>query len=131
MRLDILDVARARLEEAGLREVRATSQVDARRTPESVSVFMGAPAESVGFYDMEWVTTIRLTVVCRRLSEADAMADAGEAHDALRRGDLSSENGSYELLGVEVSEPRPVLWDESGRTVWCVEANVEIKREDF
>lgn len=129
MRLDLLDVVQERLKEAGIKNVRL-SRADASRLNESCTLLMGVPEEDVGYFDCTFTTRVRVSALCRRLREEDAMSDAYEARHALAHAPLESRNGSYRLVGVEAGEPRPVLWDESGRNVWVVEATVEIERND-
>lgn len=128
-RLDLMDAARALL--AGVCPVPVTcSPADARRTPEAVVLSFGVPQEQVSYFDAEVTEAVRLTVICRRRRETDAMADASECRRALRHGALASANGSWRLVSLEAQEPRPYPFDESGALVWAFDCTIEIERKD-
>lgn len=130
MRNDMLDVVKKRLEETGLSPI-FTTMADARRHPESVTLAYGVPTPSVDYMDGGGEDSQRITVLCRRISEEDAIKDATSAYDVFRRGCLDSENGSYGLLSIEATKPQPIPWDESGRYVWAAEASITTTRKDF
>lgn len=129
-RLDLVDVVRARLIEAGVREV-FPYPPDSRTHPESTTVRLGVPGPQQQYFDLSFDTAVRITVMVRRIQDLDAMADAQAAERALRTSPLDSANGSYRFVSIETTRPRPVAWDESGRDVWVVEATAHIEIKEF
>lgn len=127
--MDLLDVMRKRLEEAGIRDVYATMP-DGRLHPESVTLAFGIPDRKTVYYDGTATSPLRVTVIVKRVGEFDAMATAQEAEAILRNSPLDSENGSYLLDSVETTDPQPLPWDESGRFVWAFDVYIET-RKDF
>lgn len=126
-RLDLADVVRARLMEAGLGEV-SIDPPSAMGRPESTVVRLGVPGADECYFDMSFDTPVRITVIVRRLQGIAAASDAQEAERALRTMPLDSANGSYRMVSIDTTAPRPVRWDESGRDVWAVEAVCHIER---
>ena len=128
-RLDLIDVIRARLMEAGIEDV-YPSMPDMRKVQEACVLTVGTPEEQTGYFDLTFSTPIRVTLLFSRIQELDAMSDALEAERVMRTSPLDSANGSYEVHGVETQKPRPVLWDESGRNVWAFDAIVNITMKE-
>lgn len=129
-RLDLVDVIRGRLLAAGIADV-FPYMPDARKHPECTVVRFGVPGTEEAYFDMTFDTAVRVTLLFRRIQDLDAMADAQLAERTLRSSPLDSENGSYRFVSVETTKPRPVLWDESGRDVWVVEATVHIQMKEL
>lgn len=129
-RLDLVDVVRARLMEAGIRDV-FPYPPDSREHPECAVVRFGAPGPQEQYFDLGFDTAVRISVMVRRIRDLDAMADAHAAERALRTSPLDSSNGSYRMISIETTRPRPVVWDESGRDVWVVEATAHIEIKEF
>lgn len=129
-RLDLVDVVRARLMEAGIRDV-FPYPPDSREHPECAVVRFGVPGPQEQYFDLGFDTAVRISVMVRRIRDLDAMADAYAAERALRTSPLDSSNGSYRMISIETTRPRPVAWDESGRDVWVVEATAHIEIKEF
>lgn len=128
--MDLLDVMRKRLEEAGIADV-FTTMPDGRRYPESVTLAFGIPDRKTVYYDGTTTSPIRVTVIVKRLSEFNAMATAQEAEVVLKSSPLDSENGSYDLDSVETTDPQPLPWDESGRYVWAFDVYIDTRKDFF
>lgn len=129
-RLDLVDVIRDRLRQAGLADV-FSYMPDSRKHPECTVIRFGVPGNESAYFDMTFDTAVRVTVLFRRIQDLDAMADAQLAERTLRSAPLDSMNGSYRFVSIETIKPRPVLWDESGRDVWVVEATVHIEMKEL
>lgn len=127
--MDLLDVIRKRLNEAGIADV-FTTMPNGREHPESVTLVFGVQDRKVMYYDGTTNSPNRVTVIVKRLSEWDAMNTAQEAEQALRMASLDSENGSYEIVSQDTTEPQPLPWDESGRYVWAFDLYITT-RKDF
>lgn len=128
--MDLLDVMRKRLEEAGIADV-FTTIPDGRRYPESVTLAFGIPDRKTVYYDGTTTSPMRVTVIVKRLSEFNAMATAQEAEAVLKSSPLDSENGSYDLDSVETTDPQPLPWDESGRYVWAFDVYIDTRKDFF
>lgn len=128
--LDLVDVVRARLEGAGIRDV-FTYLPDARRHAEFCAIRTGVPSGEDSYFNLAFDTAIRLSLFVARRVELDAMGDALLAERTLRTVPLDSANGSYRMIRIETVKPRPVQWDESGRNVWVVEATAHIEIKEF
>lgn len=128
--MDLLDVMRKRLEEAGIADV-FTTVPDGRRYPESVTLAFGIPDRKTVYYDGTTTSPMRVTVIVKRLSEFNAMATAQEAEAVLKSSPLDSENGSYDLDSVETTDPQPLPWDESGRYVWAFDVYIDTRKDFF
>lgn len=128
--MDLLDVMRKRLEEAGIGDV-FTTMPDGRRYPESVTLAFGIPDRKTVYYDGTTTSPMRVTVIVKRLSEFNAMATAQEAEAVLKSSPLDSENGSYDLDSVETTDPQPLPWDESGRYVWAFDVYIDTRKDFF
>lgn len=128
--MDLLDVMRKRLEEAGIADV-FTTMPDGRRYPESVTLAFGIPDRKTVYYDGTTTSPMRVTVIVKRLSEFNAMATAQEAEAVLKSSHLDSENGSYDLDSVETTDPQPLPWDESGRYVWAFDVYIDTRKDFF
>lgn len=128
--MDLLDVMRKRLEEAGIADV-FTTMPDGRRYPESVTLAFGIPDRKTVHYDGTTTSSMRVTVIVKRLSEFNAMATAQEAEAVLKSSPLDSENGSYDLDSVETTDPQPLPWDESGRYVWAFDVYIDTRKDFF
>lgn len=128
--MDLLDVMRKRLEEAGIADV-FTTMPDGRRYPESVTLAFGIPDRKTVYYDGTTTSPMRVTVIVKRLSEFNAMATAQEAEAVLKSSPLDSENGSYDLDSVETTDPQPLPWDESGRYVWVFDVYIDTRKDFF
>jgi hypothetical protein len=128
--MDLLDVMRKRLEEAGIADV-FTTMPDGRRYPESVTLAFGIPDRKTVYYDGTTTSPMRVTVIVKRLSEFNAMATAQEAEAVLKSSPLDSENGSYDLDSVETTDPQPLPWDESGRYVWAFDVYIDTRKDFF
>ena len=128
--LDLVDVIRTRLADAGIADV-LTYLPDARRHPEFCAIRTGVPGEEDGYFDLAFDTAVRVSLFFARRLDLDAMSEAQLAERTLRTVPLDSENGSYRMVRIETVKPRPVLWDESGRNVWVVEATAHIEIKEF
>ncbi len=128
--MDLLDVMRQRLEEAGIQHV-FTTIPDGRKYPESVTLAFGIPDRKTLYYDGTETSPMRVTVIVKRKSEFDAMATAQEAEAVIRNSSLESENGSYDLDSIETTDPRPLPWDESGRFVWAFDVYIDTRKDFF
>lgn len=128
--LDLVDVVRARLEGAGIRDV-FTYLPDARRHAEFCAIRTGVPGGEDSYFDLAFDTATRLSLFVARRVELDAMGDALLAERTLRTVPLDSANGSYRMIRIETVKPRPVQWDESGRNVWVVEATAHIEIKEL
>ncbi len=128
--MDLLDVMRKRLNEAGITDV-FTTMPDGRRYPESVTLAFGIPDRKTVFYDGTTTSPMRVTVIVKRVSEFDAMATAQKAEAVLKHSPLDSEDGSYELDSVETTDPQPLPWDESGRFVWAFDVYIDTRKDFF
>lgn len=129
MELDLMESVRSRLEAAGIGNIYARL-ADAARHDEFTVLSFAAPMRPECFFDMSMDIAARVTVVCLRHSDFEAMADATAAFDALMADPPESANGSYRLTGMDISLPSPVTWDESGRLAWAFDMNLTIKRKD-
>lgn len=128
--MDLLDVMRKRLNEAGIDNVFNTMP-DGRRYPESVTLAFGIPDRKTVFYDGTTTSPMRVTVIVKRVSEFAAMCDAQMAEAALKSSPLDSEDGSYQLGSVETTDPQPLPWDESGRFVWAFDVYIDTRKDFF
>lgn len=128
--MDLLDVMRKRLQEAGISDVFNTMP-DGRRFPESVTLAFGIPDRKTTYYDGTTSSPLRVTVLVKRVSEFDAMNTAEQAEAVLSSTSLDSEDGSYQLDSVETTDPRPLPWDESGRFVWAFDVYIETRKDFF
>lgn len=128
--MDLLDVIRTRLGEAGITDV-YNGMANGILHRESVSLEFGVAARKITYYDGTTASPLRVTVLVRRVSEYDAMVDAQEAESVLRNANLSSMNGSYELEEVDTTDPQPIPWDESGRHVWAFDVYITTRRDFF
>lgn len=123
-RLDLLDVAEALLEAAGMPGVTMTL-ADASKMPEATVITAGPPMGARRYWDGTGTTSQRLTVICKRFGEEAALGDATEASRIMRReGALLSANGSYRLVSCEAEGPRFVTWDPQGRWLYAFDATV-------
>jgi hypothetical protein len=93
-----------------------------------VVLSFGTPRQSETYYDLTEDAPMRISVICKRISELEAMLDARKIAESIEYGSLDSENGSYEVTDLEKSKPRPMPWDESGRWVWVFDINLTIER---
>lgn len=128
--MDLLDVMRKRLNEAGIQDVFNTMP-DGRRYPESVTLAFGIPDRKTVYYDGTTTSPMRVTVIVKRVSEFAAMCDAQKAEAVLKSADLASENGSYQLDSVETTDAQPLPWDESGRFVWAFDVYIDTRKDFF
>lgn len=128
--MDLLDVMRKRLGEAGIHDVFNTMP-DGRRHPESVTLAFGIPDRKTVYYDGTTTSPLRVTVIVKRVSEFAAMCDAQRAEGVLRTSSLDSEDGSYLLDSVETTDPQPLPWDESGRFVWAFDVYIDTRKDFF
>lgn len=101
---------------------------DSRKHPEFVCLSFGTPRRSVQYYDFTEDIPVRVTILCKRISELDAMDDAQRIADALTYNPIESENGSFQMSEIDVERPRPMVWDESGRYVWVFDVEMTIER---
>ncbi len=101
------------------------SPADSFRRPEATVVTCGMPVPGKRYWDGSGTTSLRLTVLVKRMSEDGAIRDAGEASRALNRsGALESADGSYRLVSNSAETPRQLRWDEQGRWVWAFDATI-------
>lgn len=128
--MDLLQVMMETLTSAGVSNV-FTSQPDGRTYPERVVLAFGAPSRRTNYFDGDDVTPLCVTCIVVRVAEYDAMTTAQECERILRSEDLDSHNGSYQLVSVDTSVPRPLPWDESGRFVWAFDTDIEILTSHF
>ena len=87
--LDLVDVVRARLEGAGIRDV-FTYLPDARRHAEFCAIRTGVPGGEDSYFDLAFDTAVRLSLFVARRVELDAMGDALLAERTLR--EISDKN---------------------------------------
>lgn len=128
--MDLLDVMRKRLNEAGIKNV-FTTIPDGRRHQESVTLAFGVSDRKITYYDGTSSSPLRVTVIVMRISEFDAMSVAQECEAIIRNSSLDSDNGSYQLDSVETTEPQPLPWDESGRFVWAFSVYIDTRKDFF
>ena len=128
--MDLLDVMRKRLNEAGIQDA-FTTMPDGRKYPESVTLAFGIPDRKTVYYDGTTTSPLRVTVIVKRLSEYAAMCDAQRAENILKTSPLDSEDGSYLLDSVETTDPEPLPWDESGRFVWAFSVYIDTRKDFF
>lgn len=126
--LDLLSVLKQRVADAGVDAPVHLSLANAQKVPECVVLSFGTPKQGDVFYDFEEDAPVRVTVICRRMSELQSMMDASSISEAIDFGSLDSGNGSYEVTNLEKGRPRPMPWDESGRWVWLFDINLTIER---
>lgn len=125
-RPDVLEAVRAMLADAGIEDVTSrlgdgwAEAVTVRQAP--------SPAPRVHF-DLSESVPVVVSVIVRREDEERAMDEAWLVHDLLlRKGDLASLTGAYDLSGATVTVPREFVWDDNGHTAWVVEATLDISR---
>lgn len=118
-----LDTAKGILEGAIGSPV-SLSPADSFRRPEATVVTCGMPVPGKRYWDGSGTTSLRLTVLVKRLSEEGAIRDAGEASRALNRNG-AMESDSYRLVSNSAETPRQLRWDEQGRWVWAFDAEIE------
>ena len=104
---------------------------DGRRLPECIVVSFGIPEPKKVDYSGTERESIRVTILVKRLTDARAQADAVTAEEAMRKADLESDDGSYDLVGVSTNMPQPLPWNESGRYVWGFDTTITTQRKDF
>lgn len=126
--LDLLEVLKQRVEEADVGVPVCLTAPSSQKVNECVVLSFGTPRSSETYYDLTEDIPVRITVICKRISELDAMQNATSIRDSLTYGSLDSENGSYEVTDLEMTRPRPMPWDESGRFVWLFEINLSMER---
>lgn len=129
MELDLMESVRSRLERAGMENL-YFRLADAAKHDEFTVVTFSVPRMPEVFFDMSTENTARVTIVCLRRGDLQAMLDAEKAFDALTGDPPVSGNGSYELSGMEITRPAPITWDESGRLGWAIDLTLEFKRKD-
>lgn len=125
--LDLAQVLQHRVKDAGFDNVFLTAP-SARQHPEFIVLSFGTPNRTQAYYDQTREIPVRVSVICLRLSEYDAMNDATALEMMLAEDPLDSENGSYTLTGLETTAPRPIPWDESGRFAWVFDIDMTIER---
>lgn len=125
--LDLATAIQETIKEAGFEEV-FLKKPDSREHPEFVSISFGTPAAPEVYYDLSEEIPLRVTVLCKRISELDSMNDALRISDLFEFSPPESRNGSFVTTEIEVAKPRPMLWDESGRFVWVFDMNINIER---
>lgn len=128
--MDLLEVMRDRLGEAGISDVFLTMP-DGRAHPECVVLAFGVPDRKVIYFDGSESSPLRVTVLVKRISEYDAMNDAQTAERTLKTTPLDSMDGSYALDSVETTDPRPLPWDESGRFLWGFDVYIDTRKDFF
>lgn len=128
--LDFTDRVCDCLRAAGLRGV-LPCPPDAGAHREWCSVAVAATGQEDAYFNLAFDTAMRVTVYVARVLDTDAMEDAMAAERALRTHAPDSANGSYRLNSIDTVKPRPVVWDESGRQVWVVEATAHIEIKEF
>ena len=74
-RIDAVDVARGVLESALGKPV-SLSMADSYRRPEATVLTCGMPVPGKRYWDGSGTTSLRLTVIVKRINEEEAMADA-------------------------------------------------------
>lgn len=123
-RLDVLEVAKAQIMAAGMSPV-VTSLADSMRHPEAVILSPGVPTAHKRYWDGSGSTSMRITVIVKRVSEERAVADAAEAARVMRREKgMESQNGSYRLVSCDAEHPRFLQWDPQGRYLYAFDATV-------
>lgn len=125
-RLDLVDVIRARLIEAGIKNVSA-SLANLMTEPEATVIRLEAASSKDTYFDLAFDTSVSLNVYLLRVNEIDSMAEARIVEKVLRTSALDSINGSYVLTSAYTQEPRPLTWDESGRVVWAVQVDIRYR----
>lgn len=99
---------------------------DSYRRPEATVLTCGMPVPGKRYWDGSGTTSLRLTVIVKRINEEEAIADADDASRAMNRsGALESRDGSYRLVSNSAETPRQLRWDEQGRWVWAFDATIE------
>ena len=126
---DLTRVIASRIEDAGLGKA-YTKQPNSLKAPESIVVILGAPSRENFYFDGTRDVTQNVNIYVRRREENEAASIAEQAGAVLRKADLSSENGSYELTSVTPSTAHPFAFDPSGFFIWAVEAEVSMTRKD-
>lgn len=125
--LDLAQVLKETIKDAGFPGVFLTAP-DSRKHAEFVVLSFGAPKQSEIYYDFAEEIPIRVTVLCKRISELDAMNDAHRIKELFEFNPPESGNGSFKTTGIEIDNPRPLVWDESGRFVWVFDMHISIER---
>ena len=124
-RLDVLEVAQAVLQEAGMPFVGLSMQ-DARAFQEAAIITPGTPLPGKRYFDGSGTSVLRLTVIVRRADEERGLRDAQECARALNRdGAMASRNGSYRLVRCDADNPRLLQLDATGRYVCVLDCQVE------
>ncbi len=125
--LDLAQTLQATIKAEGFEHVFFTAP-NSREYSEFVCLSFGTPRKSVQYYDFTEDIPVRVTVLCKRISELDAMNDAMRIADLLTYNPLESGNGSFLMSEIDVERPRPMVWDESGRFVWVFDVEMSIER---
>lgn len=125
--LDLAQVLQTKIKDAGFSEVFYTLP-DSRKHAEFVVLSFGTPKQSEIYYDFSEEIPIRVSVLCKRISELDAMNDAQRIKELFEFDPPESANGSFVTTSLEVDNPRPLVWDESGRFVWVFDMHISIER---
>lgn len=125
--LDLAQVLQGAIKAEGFEHV-FLKLPDSRKHPEFVSLTFGAPKQAERYYDFTEDIPVRVTVLCKRISELDAMDDAERIADMLAYNPLESANGSFRMSAIDAERPHPLVWDESGRFVWAFDVNMTIER---
>lgn len=126
--LDLLTVLKERIQEAGVEAPVCLTLSNSQKMSECVVLSFGTPRQGEVYYDLTEEAPMRISVICKRISELKSMEDARKISEAIEYGSLDSENGSYEVTDLEKNRPRPMPWDESGRWVWVFDINLTIER---
>ena len=130
MAIDLLDVVKGRLEEAGLERVYTTLPNSSER--DAVVLSMGTSGLQEHYMDGTVSGSVRVTVLCKSRTDPEAREDALRAERALRASDLSSADGSYETDGIrDVGIPVPLARDPAGSYAYALDLTISTTRKDF
>ena len=96
--VDICERACDALRDAGMADVRGT-RMNALSGKDGLVVRQMPPVTLARYMDGTRRVELRVQVVSKRLDPVEAMSDCERAASALQDADLSSANGSFELVG--------------------------------
>lgn len=128
-RIDAVDVARGVLESALGKPV-SLSMADSYRRPEATVLTCGMPVPGKRYWDGSGTTSLRLTVIVKRINEEEAIADADDASRAMNRsGALESRDGSYRLVSNSAETPPPAPMGRAGALGVGLRRDNRVRRE--
>lgn len=128
--MDLMKVIKRKLEEDGVKNV-YTHLPNGREHPDHVMLTYSIPERKIVDYSGMESAPYRVTAIITNRSINGASDTAQAVYETLRYASLESDDGSYDLESVDVTDPRPLPWDESGRYQYAIDAYIETRKDLF